>query len=263
MKIRTLVQALEAWAPPAAAESYDNTGLLTGNPESTATGVLINLDMTEEVVLEAVARGCNLVVAHHPIWFMPRKRLTPDDYVSRAIIAAIKHDIALYAIHTNLDNIRSGVNARMAAQLGLLDTTLLQPHPKTPEAGAWGAGMIGYLPVPLSPPDFLQYVKTRFQCGGIRYAAAPLQQIHLVAVCGGAGSFLTEAARRQGAHAFMTADITYHKFFDNENSLYLLDIGHHESEQFTSQLLHDFLSEKFPTFGVHLSAVYTNPVRYC
>ncbi len=255
-----LADALEEWAPPALAESYDNVGLLVGNPRDLLTGVLVSLDMTEEVVEEAAAMGCNLLVAHHPIWFTARKKLVSDDHVSRAIMKAIRLGVNLYAIHTNLDNVRHGVNQRMAEALGLQELRILSPRREDPGVGS---GMIGRLPAPMSQEAFLARVKAAFDCGGIRYAEpARNQAIEQVAICGGAGSLLTKAALQAGAEAFVTADITYHKFFENEARILLLDIGHYESEQFTTQLIAGFLSEKFSTFAVHLSKVKTNPVRY-
>jgi dinuclear metal center YbgI/SA1388 family protein len=260
MKVQDIATVLENWAPPQLAESYDNVGLLVGDPEREVKGALINLDMTEDVVEEAIARNCNMVIAHHPIWFAPLKRMVGQDYVSRTIISAIKHDIALYAIHTNLDNIREGVNRKICDLLGLQKVAFLQP--KDEEATA-GSGMIGWLPEPLPKQDFLQKVKDTFHCGGIRYAdSEALGVVHKVAVCGGSGSFLTRAALQQEADALVTADITYHKFFDNEKKLLLLDIGHYESEQFTSNLILEFLSEKFPNFAFLLSETVTNPIKY-
>ena len=122
---REIATVLEDWAPAPIAESYDNVGLLVGNPDQEASGVLINLDMTEAVVEEAKAKGINMIVAHHPIWFSGRKRLNGEDYVSRTIISAVKNDIGLYAIHTNLDNIRTGVNQRIADTLGLEEAEFL------------------------------------------------------------------------------------------------------------------------------------------
>lgn len=258
MTIREIAAELEAWAPPPVAESYDNVGLLTGHPDQEATGVLVNLDATEAVVEEAIRRGINLVVTHHPIWFVGRKRLNGDDYVSRTIIKAIKHDIALYACHTNLDNVRDGVNQVMAQRLGLQEAEFLRPKPDP----AYGSGLIGRLAEPMTKAVFLQLVKETFKCGGIRYADAPLDRISRVAVCGGAGSFLIRDALTRGADALVTADITYHKFFDNEGRLLLLDVGHYESEQYTSELIASYLSNKFANFAVHLSEVRTNPVRY-
>lgn len=259
MLVRDIATALEAWAPLSAAESYDNVGLLVGYPDMPVSGVLINLDMTEAVLVEARERGCNMVVTHHPIWFSGRKRLNGEDYVSRVIMYAVKHDIALYACHTNLDNIRTGVNQRMAQRLDLQDVEFLNAKDQTAELGS---GMIGHLPQAMTKATFLALVKEQFVCGGIRYADAPLEMIQRVAVCGGAGSFLTRQALQAGADAFVTSDITYHKFFDQEAKMLLLDIGHYESEQFTSPLIHEFLSEKFPTFALYLSQLRTSPVQY-
>lgn len=361
--IRDIAKTIELWAPPALAESYDNVGLLVGDPKAEAKGILINLDVTEEMIDEAVAKGCNMIVTHHPIWFGGRKRLIGEDYVSRIIMEAIKKDVALYAVHTNLDNVRHGVNEEIASRLGLQSRSILSPKrdqllklttyvpaESTPQvlealwaAGAgqignydqasfrhlgtgtfrpleganpaigavgaheeveehrvevvleaWkqgavvaalkkahpyeevayqvtstlntheqvGSGMIGALPEPLTKTQFLTLVRDTFGCGGIRYADAALEKIQKVAVCGGAGSFLTSAAMRAGAHALVTGDITYHKFFDSENQMLLLDIGHYESEQFTSELIYRYLLGKFPTFAVRLSETRSNPVKY-
>lgn len=262
MQVRDIAKALESWAPTSGAESYDNIGLLVGLEEMEVNGIIINLDMTEAVVDEAIASNVNMIVAHHPIWFGGRKRLNGEDYVSRTIMKAVKHDIALYAIHTNLDNIRTGVNQKICDRLGLQYVNFLKAKATGPEGMELGSGMIGTLEKDLVKSEFLALLKKTFNCGSIRYADAPIKSIRKVAVCGGSGSFLTAAARLAGADAFVTADITYHKYFDNENELMLLDIGHYESEQFTSELIHDFLSEKFPTFAVRFSKTYTNPVRY-
>ncbi len=260
IRSRDIAQELEQWAPLALAESYDNAGLLVGRPQQVLSGVLVSLDMTMEVVEEALEKGCNMVVAHHPIWFGARTRLVEEDYVSRAISLAIRHDIQLYAIHTNLDNVYDGVSLRMAQTLGLISNRLLLPRAGMEEAGT---GIIGELPQPLGKEEFLALVAGSFLCGGIRYADAPsMEAVKTVAVCGGAGSFLTATALAAGVDAFVTADITYHKFFDNESRMLLLDIGHFESEQFTPQLIAEFLLKKFPRFAVRLSRVVTNPVRY-
>src|ERR1700730_3671184 len=108
MQIATILSHLESIAPPAYQESYDNAGLLTGQGDWDCTGVLISLDTTEAVVKEAIARKCNLIVAHHPVIFGGLKKITGRNYVERTVIAAIKNDIAIYAIHTNLDNVAEG-----------------------------------------------------------------------------------------------------------------------------------------------------------
>jgi dinuclear metal center YbgI/SA1388 family protein len=128
MKIRELTQFLERIAPPQYQESYDNAGLIVGNPDAEITGILTCLDSTEAIVNEAVAKGCNLIVAHHPIVFKGLKRLNGRNYVERTILAAIKNEVAIYAIHTNLDSVlRGGVNTRICERLGLTSLKILSP----------------------------------------------------------------------------------------------------------------------------------------
>jgi len=128
MKIQDITSFLETVAPASLQENYDNAGLLTGNPVWDCTGIITTLDATEAVLLEAIEKGCNLVVAHHPIVFGGLKKITGKNYVERAVITAIKNDIAIYAIHTNLDHMLEGVNGRMADQLGLKNRSVLQPR---------------------------------------------------------------------------------------------------------------------------------------
>ncbi len=128
MSIQSIINHLEQIAPPLYQESYDNAGLITGNPSWEVTGVLTSLDATEAVVEDAVERGCNLIVAHHPIIFRGLKKITGANYVERTIIKAIKEDVAIYAIHTNLDNVLDrGVNERIAVRLGLSELRVLVP----------------------------------------------------------------------------------------------------------------------------------------
>lgn len=127
MLIKEIISLLETTAPPSLQESYDNTGLITGQPSAACTGIICTLDATEEVIQEAIGNKCNLVVAHHPIIFSGLKKINGKNYVEKAIITAIKNDIAIYAIHTNLDNIISGVNKKMADALGLINRQILLP----------------------------------------------------------------------------------------------------------------------------------------
>lgn len=118
---------MEQLAPLAYQESYDNVGLLVGDPQTEITGVLVTLDATEAVIDEAIAKGCNVVVAHHPIVFKGLKKFNGRNYVERAVIKAIKNDVALYAAHTNLDNVAGGVNFKIAEKLGLQNVQILAP----------------------------------------------------------------------------------------------------------------------------------------
>ncbi|MDZ7879835.1 MAG: Nif3-like dinuclear metal center hexameric protein [Saprospiraceae bacterium] len=128
MKIKELTRILEKVAPPQYQEGYDNAGLIVGSPMTDITGVLVCLDATEAVILEAIERGCNIVVAHHPIVFKSLKKLNGKNYVERTVILAIKNDVAIYAIHTNLDNmLHNGVNTKIAEKLGLTNLKILAP----------------------------------------------------------------------------------------------------------------------------------------
>ncbi|MEJ8756600.1 Nif3-like dinuclear metal center hexameric protein [Pontibacter sp. H259] len=130
-QIKDIVKMLEQYAPLAYQESYDNAGLQTGNSTDAVTGILLCLDCTEAVVEEAVAKGCNMVVAHHPVIFKGIKSLTGKSYVERTIIKAIRNNIAIYASHTNLDSIHNGVNAKIAEKLELQNVKMLSSKPHT------------------------------------------------------------------------------------------------------------------------------------
>lgn len=363
MQIADIIHFMEMLAPSSLQESYDNSGLITGSGSWECTGVLVSLDATEDVILEAKAKGYNLVIAHHPIVFSGLKKITGKTYVERAVISSIKLDIAVYAIHTNLDNMIEGVNGKMAEKIGLTDCTILQPkkdslkklytfvpvayaesirsalfaaggghignysecsfnslgtgtfkgeqgtNPFVGEVGirheeeetrielifpSWieatlisalkqahpyeevaydivsldnqfqsvGAGIIGNLPDPVSEAVFFQLLQKQFGLELIRHTAFLQKPVQKIAICGGAGSFLTKSAIAAGADVFVTGDIKYHEFFDAEQRILLADIGHWESEQFTIDLLAEQLSRKFPTFAVQKTGVKTNPVGY-
>lgn len=130
-KIKDITDFLESIAPKAYQEDYDNAGLITGNSDWEVQGILCTLDCVESIIDEAIARKCNLIVAHHPIVFRGLKQLNGKNYVERTMVKAIKNDIAIYAIHTNLDNVHTGVNKKIADKLGLENTRILSPKPAT------------------------------------------------------------------------------------------------------------------------------------
>ena len=125
--IKDIIQCIEEFAPPAWQESYDNSGLQCGDQNQKATGALLCLDITEEVLEEALQKKCNLIIAHHPLIFSPIKKLTGSGYVERTLVKAIRNNIALYACHTNADHVAAGVNQKMAEKIGLINTRVLQP----------------------------------------------------------------------------------------------------------------------------------------
>ncbi|MFH1004521.1 MAG: Nif3-like dinuclear metal center hexameric protein [Bacteroidota bacterium] len=261
MKIKSITDHLESIVPLHLQEVYDNAGLIIGDEEANIKSVLICIDSTEEVIDEAIRKKCNLVIAHHPIVFCGLKKINGENYVERTIIKAIKNNIAIYAIHTNLDNIQIGVNKMICNKLGLKNTKILSLK-HISEKMKVGAGMIGELNKPMSEKDFLFFVKKQMQTLCIRHTKLFGKKIKRVAVCGGSGSFLLSDAIRQNANIFITADFKYHQFFDAEKKIIIADIGHYESEQFVKELLFELLKKKFPTFVFHLSKINTNPINY-
>jgi len=264
MKLTALINFLEEHAPLQYQEAYDNAGLIVGNPDMEISGVLVALDAIEAVVDEAIELGVNVIVAHHPIIFGGLKQLTGANYIQRTVIKAIKNDIAIYAIHTNLDNLSvNGVNNKICAQLGLEDTRILLPKPEYQQAGqSIGAGMIGKLAEPMDEMAFFSHLKTSMELKVFKYTALRGMDIQHVAVCGGSGRFLLEEAIAQKADIFISSDFKYHEFFDANDQIIIADIGHYESEQFTTQLLVELISEKFSNFAAHYTKVLTNPINY-
>ncbi|MEO8085505.1 MAG: Nif3-like dinuclear metal center hexameric protein [Bacteroidota bacterium] len=361
--IKNITDYLESIAPLSLQESYDNAGLIVGEPSRNVTGILVALDCLEEIIDEAVGQNCNLVIVHHPIVFAGIKKLNGKNYIERTVIKAIQKNIAIYAIHTNLDNVIAGVNKKICQTLGLRNLQILAPKknmlkklvtfcpsgqvpqvqqalfeagcgsignydecsfntsgtgtfralegakPFVGEKGKQhreaetrietvfasylesrviaalkkthpyeevaydiyqlenyskeiGSGMVGELENEMKEQDFLKLVKLAMKTGNIRHTKLLERNVKRVAVCGGAGSFLINDAIRANADFFVTSDFKYHQFFDAENKLVIADIGHYESEQFTSELLKELLVRNFSTFAVRLTELVTNPVHY-
>jgi len=363
MRLNQLVGEINKWAPFAYQESYDNSGLLVGNMDQTIQKILISLDITEEIMEEAIQGDFDLIISHHPIIFKGLKSLTAKTPEEKIIMSAIKNDIAIMAIHTNLDNVIHGVNAKISDRLGLEQRELLWPQkgqlkklavyvPQTHldlvrtavfEAGAGhigdydhcsfgaegkgtfrpgkeahpfvgklgelhqeeeikmesifpahleskivsalvkshpyeepaydiytldnknhrvGAGMIGMLKEEMEEVAFLKFLKEKMGTSCVRHTSLRGKKIRKVALCGGSGSFLIGAAKSNHADVFVSGDIKYHDFFQANKQMMIADIGHYESEQFTKELIGDFLIENFPKFAVQISEHQTNPINY-
>jgi dinuclear metal center YbgI/SA1388 family protein len=259
MKISDIIDHLETIAPRHYQEEYDNSGLIAGDITTECNGVLVCLDCTEEIVKEALAKKCNLIISHHPLIFRPVRRIHPANESGRTLIAAIKFDVAIYAIHTNLDNIISGVNATIADRLGLKNREILLPKADDMSVGS---GLIGDLEKPVPEAQFLKDLKDNFRIPVIKHSPLTGKPVFRVALCGGSGSFLISNALQKGAGFFVSADIKYHAFFEGEKEMVIADIGHYESEQFTIGLLYQVILKKFPNFAVLKSGIVTNPVNY-
>lgn len=240
-------------------EDYDNAGIQVGDMNAEVHKALITLDVTEELLDEAIAKSCDLVVSHHPLIFGGLKHLTPQTPVERTVVKAVKHDISVVSMHTNLDNCYLGVSRVLAERLGLRDLRLLVPSPHDSEC--CGAGMVGSLETAMEETAFLSLVADRLGIPCLRHSALTGRRIKTVALCGGSGSpFLGNALRNQ-ADAYLTADLKYHTFFAPDGIL-LVDGGHFETEQFTKQLIKDLIQKKFANFAAEIAETNTNSVYY-
>ena len=260
MKIKEIVDALERFAPLPLQDGFDNAGMQVGLTDADCAGALLCLDVTEEVLDEAISLGCNLVVSHHPLIFKGIKSLTGDNYVERCVMKAVKHDITIFSAHTNLDNAVNGVNFKMAEKIGLTHVEVLDPR-----ADGWlnaGAGVVGELPEPEAEEAFLRRIKQTFEVGCVKHTALTGRQIRRVALCGGAGAFLMPEAIKKGADAFITGEIKYHDYFGRAEEILLAEIGHYESEQYTKEIFKKIISEQFPEVRVIMTSVNTNPIKY-
>ena len=363
MIIKDIANYLDELAPLKYAEDFDNVGLLVGDYKTIVTGVLVTLDTLESVVDEAIEKNCNLIVSFHPIIFSGLKRINGNNYVEKVILKAIKNDIAIYAIHTALDNSIKGVSAKMAEVLNLTNTEVLLPkkglikklttyaptidaekvinalfkegagtignynncsfnmdglgtykgnehsNPTLGKKGKFhienetfisvifekhlqnnilkalfeahpyeevaydivttdnshqdiGMGMIGELTYPMNEKEFLFFLKEKFNLQSIRHSKFLNKSIKKIALLGGSGSFAIDVAKISGADIYISADFKYHDFFKAEKEIVLVDIGHYESEQFTKNLLVDYLTKKIRNFAIILSETSTNPINY-
>ncbi len=363
MIVNQITDILEELAPLAHAEDFDNVGLLVGDQNAEVSGVLVTLDTLENVVDEAIAKKCNLIVSFHPIVFSGLKKITGANYVERVVIKAIQHNIAIYSMHTALDNSFFGVNAKICEVLGVQNTKILIPkkgtikklvtyvpvanknqllqslfdsgagnignysdcsftvegtgsykagenanpvkgdigkthhEPETQISVTYpiasekkilntliknhpyeevayeifaieninqniGMGMIGELSSSQTEADFMKMLKQKMNVSVIRHTNLLGKRIKKVAVLGGSGAFAISAARAKEADIFITADVKYHQFYEAEGKMIIADIGHFETEQFTKNLLVDYLKKKIPNFAIHLSESKTNPIKY-
>lgn len=258
MKVKDVVAILEAEVPLSWQESYDNAGLVVGCPEAEVEKVLIALDVTEEVVDEAISEGAQMVVSHHPIIFRPIKRLADENRQQRTIAKAIRHNIALYAAHTNLDSApHKGISHHLAHLLGLQVVGLLE---QGSEEGV-GIGIVGELPQAVATEEFLSLIKERLGVAALRHSEIRRERVQRVAICSGSGGGLIEAAERTEADLYLAADFKYHDFVDADG-MTLVDAGHFETEICAIEILFDILSKKITTFALRKSVCAVNPVKY-
>lgn len=270
VKIYQVVDALEHYAPLPLQEGYDNAGLQVGLTEAVeVSGALLCLDVTEDVVDEAIRKGCNLIVSHHPLIFRKLARISDENYVQRTVRKAIKNDIAIVSMHTNMDAAKGGVHFKIAEKLGLRNLRFFGGE-KEIDGVKGGEGVIGEITDEtdalhadgIAADDLVLMLRERFQAECVQCNQLLRRPIRKVALCGGAGSFLLDAAIAAGADAFITGEMHYHEFFGHEQEIQICVIGHYQSEQFTSEIFRSIITEKCPGVKCEISEINTNPIIY-
>ena len=270
VKIYQVVDALEHYAPLPLQEGYDNAGLQVGLTEAVeVSGALLCLDVTEAVVDEAIRKGCNLIVSHHPLIFRKLARISDENYVQRTVRKAIKNDITIVSMHTNMDAAKGGVNFKIAEKLGLRNLRFFGGE-KEIDGVKGGEGVIGEITDEtdtlhadgIAADDLVLMLRERFQAECVQCNQLLRRPIRKVALCGGAGSFLLDAAIAAGADAFITGEMHYHEFFGYEQEIQICVIGHYQSEQFTSEIFRSIITEKCPGVKCEISEINTNPIIY-
>ena len=259
MIIKQITDIIERFAPLEWQESYDNAGLIVGRPDDEVHKALLAVDVTEEVLDEAEAEGCDLVITHHPIVFRALKRFNSADPVERCVERAIRSRIALYACHTNLDSAPGGMSWRLAEMLGVGNLRVLQPSETGDGAGF---GVVGELPEAIDTVEFMRIIQRRLEVSVIRYSDIATSGVRRVAVCTGAGGSLLGEALRAGAELYLTADLKYNDFMAPSGRLTVADIGHFESEYCAIEILFEIFSKNLRTFAVRKSRCSCNPVNY-
>ena len=257
MKVKDIVAVIEEFAPLAIQEGWDNSGLCVGSPENEVSSVLLALDCTETLVDEAIECGADMIVTHHPLIFSGLKKISTEDQVGAAVIKAIRHGIAIYAAHTSADKVIAGVSGAMAAKLNLTDVQILDE-----DGEGTGLGVVGNLPQPLTAEQMIALIKEKFGLKMLKSSRPSEGTISRVAMCGGSGSSLIGAAKRSGAHIYISGDISYHNFFTPEGFM-IADIGHYESEIEIVNILFSLIKKNFPTFAVRITQnINSNPIYY-
>lgn len=257
--VSDIAEALEDFAPKELQESYDNAGLQIGNPDMPVTAALLCLDVTEDMIDEAIARKCNMIITHHPLLFKGLKHITGDSHIERIVIRAIKENIAIYSAHTNLDSTFEGVSYEIAHTLSLKNIEVLCPNVDNPQTGL---GIIGDI-TPTPKLEFLRKIRDEFNVRSLRYSTqSPQIVIRKVALCGGAGAdFISEAVRRK-ADCYITGDLKYHDFTTWGLDILLTDLGHFESELVSRKIFARVLRKKFPDFVTWITECEKSPVSY-
>ena len=254
--VREIEQALFELAPGEAAMEWDNVGHLLGDPDQAVERVLVALDITEGVADEAIASGCQLVVAHHPVMncrWTPVQNIRDDTFQGHLFLKLLRNNVSAICMHTNLDIAWGGVNDALAQRLELVD-----PGPLCEN----GLGRVGEYPESVALADYVRFVCQALGCNGLRYADAG-KPVRRVDVGGGACGEFEEDAIRAGCDTFVTADLSYHQFLDAAGKgINLIDAGHFPTEDPVCEKVITYLTDRFPELAVSKSASHKEVIQY-
>lgn len=258
--VQDVLQFVERFAPPYMKESWDNVGLLCGDPTQEVTKILVALDPFEHVCREAKEIGADLIVTHHPLIFQAPKSITTQTSVGRSILYLCRHGISAINAHTNLDCTPGGVNDVLAQALALEDIAVLRPNGVDEDGNPWGLLRMGSFHAEL--PDFLAHVKSKLHTPTLRYAAGG-KPVRKVAVGGGACAGALIEAYDAGCDTFVTADVKYNQFWDaQELGMNFIDAGHFYTENPVVAVLARKIAEEFPGIEVIISKSHADCMKF-
>lgn len=241
---------------------FDNVGLLVGFCDAEVTKAVAALDITDDVIEEAVSLGAQLIVSHHPLIFDPLKRVTDDDTKGKKIIRMLTNGISAICLHTNMDTAEGGVNDRLMAALGAEVTGLLAPHGAHPDGSPYGISRLGKLKSPVEFDEFLARTKQRLHCNGLRYVDGG-KPVEYIACCGGAGGSDMMKAYAAGCDTYVTADLKYdHFLLAKELGLNLIDADHFCTENVVVPYFKEQLAGRFPEIDVTISKVHKQTIQF-
>ncbi|MCH5247340.1 MAG: Nif3-like dinuclear metal center hexameric protein [Muribaculaceae bacterium] len=261
--VREIIEAIEEKARPEWQESFDNTGwqiLMPGAIDEECTGALLCVDVTPDIVEEARARKCNLIITHHPLLFHGLKRIDSENRVGQCVMDVIQDSISVYSCHTSIDSSPWGVSHYLGRELGLENMEVLKPG-NYPDVGL---GVVGDLSEPLSAKELVKRIASVTHSPVGRCSGVPSDSVRIkrVAVAGGACGDMIPLALAKGAEAMITSDVKHNQFIDHESRIMVVDLGHYETEECTKAIFYDIITGKFPNFVPCYSEVEQNPITY-
>ena len=253
LKVKDIIREIEALAPPALAESWDNVGLLVGDRDQRVTTVFVCLDVTSDNVQRAVDCGADLILSHHLLIFSPVKRIVEQDVAGSILRNLIRSDISVYSAHTNLDHADGGMNDVLAQRLDLTNVRRFREEECVDGAGMPidPIGRIGTLEIPMEMADFVEFVRDALGCRTIRSVGSPEEVVKTVALCSGSGGEGIYSAYHAGADVYVTADVKHHEAqLAFELGMNLIDAGHFETENIICSFMAEFLESRFEGLNV-------------